>query len=201
MTNIDDTALRLLHGESIDILELDQEEQEQRSVDALIKYEIYVLSESIGTNAFESNYYLFKDDINNYEIENFKFLLERFLEKLDDKYGFQFSEELNLNSFNDRLWLFDFIKFLEFDNIEFLTFIYEDINVNILRINIEDYLREFSKTILFHIHSLDLIYTYNKLVLDYLINYNEYDLITWLIRQTKKNKNEIQTNLTLRKEG
>ncbi|MFW6242593.1 MAG: hypothetical protein ACOC2W_00375 [bacterium] len=197
---LDDIALRLLHGESTDIPELDEEEQPEREVTAQIKYEIYLLSESIGTNTFEDNYYLFINEINQYNVEDYKILLYRFLEKLDEVYGFVFSEELNLNTFNERMWLLEFIKFLEFNNIEFLTSLYNKMNINLLKIDIDDYLREFSKATIFNIHSLDEIYTYNKLILDYLINYNEYDLITWLIRHTKKNKIEIESNLKMKRE-
>lgn len=195
----DDIALRILHGKSIEIPELDEELQKNIDIEALIKYEIYLLSESIGTNSFEDNYFLFKDDIFDYEIESKKLLCNRILSKLEKVYEFGFSDDLNLNTFEDRNWLLEFINFVEFDNIDLLIELFYTLDVSLFKIDLEHYLKEKRNEVIFTLQSLDLIYTYNKLILDFLINYNSDDLIKWLIRQTEKNKIEIQTNLQMKK--
>ncbi|MCF7927046.1 MAG: hypothetical protein K9L74_05675 [Candidatus Izimaplasma sp.] len=196
----DDIALRILHGTSVEIPELDIEEQENIDVKALTKYEIYLLTESIGTNSFQDNYLLFKDNINNYDVDEQKLYGNRILTKLDEVYGFNFSEELNLNILEDRIFLDYFIQFLEFENIEFLTTLFRNLDVSLFKINLEQYLEDNSKEVIFTIQSLDIIYTYNKLILNFLTNYNSEDLIKWLIRQTNNNKIEVESNLKMEKE-
>lgn len=193
----DDVALRLLHGGATEIQELDPEEQENNDSEALIDYETYVFTESIGGEDFENNYYLFINEIKNQEIRNLKVSLNRILEKVNDIYDFSFSEELDLNVYEERNWLLDFIKFIEFDNLEFLASLYENMELESIKDikDLDEYLENNSKLILFTIQSMEMIYTYNKLILDFFLNYNEQSFIRWLIKQTKKHKYDIELKL------
>lgn len=198
----DDVSLRLLYGESTEIQELDPEEQIDRENDALEKYEVYMFTESIGTNVFEDYYYLFSNEVLNQEIEGLKTTLNRIIEKLNEVYDFSFSEEVELNISEERTWLFEFIKFLEFDNLEFLESLYDNFEIDFSNVkDVHEFLKDKSKYVIFTIQTMDMIYSYNKFIVDFLMNYNEESLIKWLSDQTENHKLELKIQNRRRKEN
>lgn len=188
----DDVSLRLLYGKATEIPEVDSEQLENNEIDAMFYYTAYLFTESIGKENFEDNYYLFINDVKNQDVDNIKIILNRSLNKIDEVYDFVFSEEIELNSLEERTWLMDFIKFIEFDNLEFLKNLYNDLDVDFDNIKrVKQYLKNNKNDVLFSIQSLNMIYSYNKLILDFLINYNGDNLIDWIIKQSEKHKIEL----------
>lgn len=195
----DDTSLRILYGESQEILEVDQDEQEDRSVNALNSYDTYIFTESIGTPEFKTNYFLFINEIKLYDIRDLKDVCFRVLDKVEEVYEFNFSENPNFNILEERMYLFDFIKFLEFDNVDFLSDLYNNLNITLIGFDVDDYIDKNSKKILFTIQSMNQIYTYNPFILDFILNYNKSTFMKWIKKQTRINKIEIETNIRIKK--
>lgn len=198
--SLDDTSLRLLYGRSTFIPELDEEEQENRDENAITEYETYLLTNSIGTESFEYNFLVFSNSILGQDIEDLKNTVERILERMEDVYGFGFFESVNMNSKNDLENIIDLIKFVEFDNLQFLTDVWSNLQTDPLEVeDIPEYCNQYSTNIVIAVDSMLEVYTYNKFIISFLRTYNKDNLISWFSNKSEENSLEI-SNLMIGEE-
>lgn len=99
----------------------------------LVQYEFIDLIENIGKDEFKETYLNFINDTKNQSFSNQRTLCSHILVKIQEVYDFEFPEKIDISSISDINDIYMFIKFLEYDNIDFLINILKNFNIDFLK--------------------------------------------------------------------
>lgn len=165
--------------------------------DALTQYEFIDLIETIGTLNFKETYFNIIDSIKNQSIENQKILCNHIIDKVQEVYNFDFPEKININGLSDINQIYDFIKFLEFDNIELFINVLREYNVDFHIIDVKDFCLENRDKIInkIELHGKELI---DPIFYNLVITLMNDILIEVIIKMIAKNSNVISNEIKIK---
>jgi len=163
-----DNALKDLVTTSIKLLEVEEDDElevELRNYElSEVKYDFLNFINDIGKDNFKEYYLGTIDFIKSSKLSDQRDLCLDILHKLESIYGIFFYENTTIQSKTDIDNIYDFLKFIEFDHVEFISSIWKFLNVDFIRINIEDFCLKNSNKIINEIVDQLEIYILPKIV-------------------------------------
>lgn len=191
-------SLRILYGQTQYIPELEYGENVDREIESVQRYSAYTLIYAIGTDEFEETYNTLINNLKYQEMSDLRDAYIKMFDEIYEIYEYELPEDLNLNDRDEIYKFFDFVAFLEFDNVGFLSNIWAKLLKDISKLrnlDIEDYCNKNREIIYEHIENNLKVYTYNEIITTFLRTYSK--LIDWFISNSKKHKFAIMfENLT-----
>ena len=129
-------TLKSLLTLSLEIPEAEEENEDKIDKEQLAErqYRYLELLESINTEDFKHIYNLFINDIRNDPYSEQQDFCREICDKIKEIYEY----EISLDRY-DVDEVFTFIEFIEFNHIEFLTDVWNILNINIAKLNISEY--------------------------------------------------------------
>lgn len=181
--------LLILAGSPLPLPEQDDPDQVLSNYEALKKYDCAELVSAIGMSEFKETYTMVIQDIKQLPIIDQKDLCLSILNKIKEIYDYSFLPYPKLETQLDMNNVYDLIKFLNFDYVEYLADVWRYLKPeNFPHLDIKQYCEDNSDSIIIEIedqlNSRDL----SEMVSLLLRTYNKSNLISWFIDATKKNK-------------
>lgn len=195
MTNKDILMSSMLPTELLD----DDEGKIQSEIvgDGIIQFEFNEIIDNIGKTSFKETYLNFIDDIKNQSIDNQRILCQHLINKLINIYKFDFPENISIDNITDIQNIYDFIKFIEFDNIEFLVKVFFKFKINLLD-NISEFIEKNKNEIIEHIKLYN-----DKLLPEIFINLKntlEDEILIYIVsKMIYKNKRLVSNEILVRR--
>lgn len=169
----------------------DDERMDEFEDDAIYQSSSIDLQDNLGEPDFEFVYPILIQDIQTATFDNQKIFCQKMLEKITEVYDYTFPENPELDSNMDIYNCLEFIKFLEYDNIIFLSFVWQYLNVKLLKLDVESYCNKNQNKILKEVEEQLESHEQNELISIFLRTYYKEKFIEWFIRETERSKTSI----------
>jgi hypothetical protein len=180
--------LEILAGMSLPLPEQDDPDQNQLNYEASVEYDGAELVSAIGQPDFKEIYTMFINDLKQMEIVDQRRLCLDILAKVKEVYNYSFLPYPELDSQVDMNDVYDLIKFLNYEHLDFFSDIWKYLKVDLKKVDIKKFCYENSDKIVSEledqINSRDL----SRLVSLFLRTYIKDDLIDWFVDATEKNR-------------
>jgi len=180
--------LLVLAGSSLPLPEQDDPDQIQLGNEASIEYDGMELVDSIGAPVFKETYMLVINDLKAQEIVDQRRLCLGILEKVKEVYDYEFLPYPELDNQLDMNNVYDLIRFLNYEYIDFFGDVWRYLKTDLKKTNIKQFCEKNSDKIIIELedqlNSRDL----SEMVSLFLRTYNKDNLIDWFIKSTEKNK-------------
>jgi len=118
--------------------ELDPEEGADYE-DAIIRYEFAEFVDSFGSGDFFAIYMNMINDVKDQSVENQINLVDACLEKVKEIYEFEFPEVLPRENQLDLDDIYQFLRFLEFEHVDFLAAVWKDTDKDLRKIDVGNF--------------------------------------------------------------
>ena len=184
---------KILIGEIIPVPESDVDDPSDLIDAASMHYDAQVLIDSIGTRDFIFDYYATINNLIRQPIESLLQLCRSIINKVKDKYDFEFSTNMEISDMDGVKKLLNFIKFLNFGSVEFLVSFWEKIPVDILKVNLEDTLRKINLD--YEIDRTLKTYPQNEIISDYLRTNTKEGIFDFFLSNSELYKVEIYVRI------
>ncbi len=178
----------LLMGSSVSPLEMDDEELEGIQEDSSLQYDISEIIDSIGTSNFKEIYLNFINIIKGLTLPKQRDVGERITEKIAKIYEYEFAPKLELDNqltLND---LYEFLEFIHYDCLSFLSDVWKFLKVELRGLDIEEYGIKNSMKIISEIEDQLESRDLNELITIFLRTYYKDGIIKWFIGISEKNR-------------
>jgi hypothetical protein len=176
--------------------EIDTDKFDKQISDAENNYDFYDLYDAFGTNNFENMFRLNYHKILLFQPSDIIVICKMFITKILDIYDYQFIPSLVFADMKDVIEFFDFIKFLEFDNVPFMKELCSELHLSLKDISELKQLSSIGNTkIINQIDNISDHYKYNKLIFDFITTQNKEKIIEWIDTQFINNKPDILLDL------
>ena len=116
---------------------------------------------------------------------------QKMLERVFEVYDFQFSETFDITSENAIDKVLEFIEFLEYDNVLFLSLVWEMLKADIIKIDIETMCNSKQNIIINEVEEQLETYHQSELITLFLRTYYKEKYIEWFVENTESSKTEI----------
>jgi hypothetical protein len=197
-----DKSEKLLMGLTFESPEMDsdQEDLDQMFDHANLVSATTDILDNIGKKDFEFTWQTQFEYIKNQPLTEHIRFAEAILEKVFEIYEYQFPEKIYFVNKKQIEECYDFIKFLEYNNTNFLSIICRVLKIDILKTDIEIYCKKNDMKIIQEVEEQVGIYQQPELISIFLRTNQKEDFIKWFTKQLKQNKLEIAEKL-LESEG
>lgn len=174
----------------------DGEELEQRYAEAFYKSSKIDIQDNLNKIDFKNTWLVLKSDIQNQPIQFQRIFAEQMIDKISDVYDYRFPLKISLDTEPDLNIFYEFLEFLEYDNIKFISSIWKFVNqVNLMRFDIKTFCKTNKNIIIKEIDEQADIYVQNELVLLFLKSCPVDVLINWFITHSERNRIDITVNI------
>jgi hypothetical protein len=143
---------------------------------------------NVGNTEFKNTYLNFKPEIKAQPFELKRIFCQKMLEKIFEEYDFQFPQTIDITSDDAIDKILEFIEFLEYDNIMFLSFIWEMLKVDIMKVNIETMCNSKQNIIINEVEEQLETHHQSELISLFVRTYYKENFIKWFIRQSERSK-------------
>lgn len=178
----------------------DDERMDEFEDDAIYQSSSIDLQDNVGDPEFKFVYPILIEDILLATFDNQRIFCQKMLKKIEEVYDYRFPEtpdfDTNMSITNGT----DFIKFLEYDNILFLSFVWQHLNAKLLNLDIESYCKRNSDKIIKEVDEQLESHEQSELISIFLRTYYKEKFIEWFIRETERSKTSILLEI-LEREG
>lgn len=194
------TLIDKLIGETTEYpRERDEEEFKIQQEQAYKKYLFKNIIESIGTFDIKINFLTVINEISELPEKDQKMFSTDLLNKVKEVYEYEpYLKSMIVEP--EIRFVYDFVKFLEFDNILFLSKLWEILKEDLRKINIKEYCMANKERIAKEVDELIEWNSYNEYINDFLRTYHMNDLARWISESTEKNKMLITLTIEERKQ-
>lgn len=158
------------------------------------------LLDNIGKSDFRFNYHILIKDIETASFNNQQIFCHNVEDRISEVYDFVFPTKIEIISPKDITNFLEFLKFLEYDNEIFLSFVWQHLNVDLLKIDIESFCNTHQNKILKEAEEQIETHEQNELTLIFIRTYCKSKFIKWFIRQSEMNKVSVMIRI-LEREG
>lgn len=188
---------KILIGESIPLDEVDDEESNLDDLipQAEINSDFATIINYFGTEDFKPLYLNLYNEIRSLDLEKQRELCGKLIDKIFEKYDFNFFPQLTFDNEHETENFFKFIEFIEFDYIDFLSEIITDTDFNFLKKDVENFVITNWNILYKQIIS----YQKNEIISKFLRTNNKKELQEFIISKLKKDKMLIILNSLERK--
>ena len=178
----------------------DDERMDEYEDDAIYRSSSIDLQDTLGEREFKFVYPILIDDIQAQPFKRRRIFCQKMLKKIEEVYDYTFPENPELDTNPDLSICLEFIKFLEYDNIIFLSFVWQHLNVNLLNLDIESYCKKNANKIIKETEEQLESHEQNELIQLFLRTYYKEKFIEWIVRETERSKTSILLEI-LEREG
>jgi len=166
----------------------DDERMDEFEDDAIYQSSSIDLQDNLGKSDFKFVYPILLPDIQTATFENQRIFCQKMLEKIEEVYDYSFPEKPELESNMHINICLEFIKFLEYDNIIFLSLVWQHLNVNLLELDVESYCNKNQDKIIKEVEEQLESHEQNELISIFSRTYYKAKFIEWFIRETVRSK-------------
>ena len=156
--------------------------------DAIYQSSSIDLQDNLGNPNFKYIYSVLIKDILTSTFDNQRIFCQKMLERIEEIYDYSFPNTPELDSNMDINVCLDFIKFIEYDNIIFLSFVWQHLNTNLFDIDIKTYCNQNQDKIIKEVEEQLESHEQNELISIFLRTYYKLKFIEWFIRETERSK-------------
>jgi len=172
--------------------EMDDEEREiEYKGDAIYQSSSVDLQDNVGEANFKFVYPILIPDILKTSFDNQKIFCQKMLKRIEEVYDYKFPETIELESYVEITNCLEFIKFLEYNNIIFLSFVWQHLNANLMEIDVKSYCDNNKNKIIRETEEQLESHEQNELISIFLRTYYKEKYIEWFIRETERSKTSI----------
>lgn len=187
-------ALKALLGNSINLPEEDMDDLRVESETgypyeeaALKSYYFLTILDSIRTGEFQESFNatipLLRREYGFKDLQELCFEIIRYVK---ERYDFIFPQTVKIEDLEDTSDVISFIKFLEYDNEEFITNVWKYLKPETNTFQFQNYCEQNADKIISEIEEQSDTRSYPKLIADFLRTYNKDDMIEWFCEQSKR---------------
>ncbi len=183
----------ILVGNSITPPEMDnyEEDEDRRQLRAIYESSSYDILDQMNKDTFRGTYKILKSDITQFPLKDQKIFLDRYLEKMVEVYEYEFPQNPVYDSEQAIDRMFEFVEFVEFDNLMFLKYVWRYLD-DILSVKIEDYVFVNGETIIEEVtNQANILTTLNENVSEFLRTYNKEGILEWFADRSERIKYDI----------
>ena len=178
----------------------DDERMDEFEDDAIYQSSSIDLQDHLGDPDFKLVYPILMEDIVTATFDNQKIFCQKMLDKIEEVYDYRFPETPEMDDNQSISNCLEFIKFLEYDNIIFLSFVWQHLNAKLLHLDIESYCNRYADKIIKEVEEQLESHEQNELTSIFLRTYYKVKFIEWFIRETERSKTSILLEI-LEREG
>lgn len=178
----------------------DDERMDEFEDDAIYQSSSIDLQDHVGDPDFKLVYPILIEDIVTATFDNQRIFCQKILDKIEEVYDYRFPETPVLDSNDAILDCLHFIKFIEYDNVVFLSFVWQYLNAKLLNLDIEAYCKRNADKIIKEVEEQLETHEQNELISIFLRTYYKVKFIEWFIRETERSKTSILLEI-LEREG
>jgi len=178
----------------------DDERMDEFEDDAIYESSSIDIQDNLGDPDFKFVYPILMEDILTATFDNQKIFCQKMLDMVEKVYDYRFPETPGFDSHEDITNCLEFIKFLEYDNIIFLSFVWQHLNVKLFNLDIESYCNRNSDKILKEVEEQLESHEQSELISIFLRTYYKDKFIEWFMRETERSKTSILLEI-LEREG
>ena len=178
----------------------DDERMDEFEDDAIYQSSSMDLQDSLGDPDFKFVYPILMEDILRATFDNRRIFCQKMLNKIEELYDYRFPETPDFDSEMAIVNCLEFIRFLEYDNILFISFVWQYLNVKLLNLDIESYCKKNAIKIIKETEEQLETHEQSELISIFLRTYYKEKFIEWFIRETERSKTSILLEI-LEREG
>jgi len=178
----------------------DQEDLDKSEELGVFNYARINIEDSVGRPEFKDTYFNLLPEIQAQPFKLRRIFCQKMLEKIFEVYDFQFSENFDITSEEAIDKVLDFIQFIEFDNILFLSLVWEMLKVDIIKGNVEEICNSRQNIIIKEVEEQLETHDQGELISLFLRTYYKEKFIEWFIRESNRSKTLIKLEI-LEREG
>jgi hypothetical protein len=154
------------------------------------------LINNLGKEEFKLLWQTLNDDIQFNSHNRQRIFSEQILDKIDEVYDFRFPIDISLETEYEIRDFYTFLEFLEYDNTEFISWVWRFVKpVNLMRFDIEGFCKANTEKIIKEIEEQLDTHPQTELITSFLRTYYKEGIINWFIKNSKRSKIEITTNI------
>jgi len=178
----------------------DSEDMDIQEEVGIFNYARISIEDALGTYDFENTYINLIPDIKDKPFKLTRIFCQKMLDKIFELYDFQFPSTQDVTSDGDIARVLEFIQFLEYDNILFLSLVWEMLKVDIMKVDIEKMCNSKQNIIINEVEEQVETHYQGELISIFLRTYYKEKFIEWFIRESKRSKTFIKLEI-LEREG
>lgn len=190
----EDMQTKVLLGNSINMPEEDMDDLKVMSQTgypyeeaALKSYYFLTILDSIRTGEFRES---FNTTIpllrKEYDFPDLQELCHEILRYVKERYDFIFPQIVKIEDSGDTQEVLDFIKFLEYDNEEFIVNVWKYLKPETNSFQFKKYCEQNGNKIISEIEEQSDTRSFPELISDFLRTYNKDDMIEWFCEQSER---------------
>ena len=181
----DSESLKVLCGNSIEIPEMDAEENDSVRYEAMDEFDFTTITDNMNHEDFMSNYLEAMKQVRKLTTKQQQLLANSIVKRLPEKYDFEFSLNFDFNTQDDINALYNFIEFYEYKHEKFIVTMWKFLKPDTNQFQIEKFCEHNIPKIMKEIEEqLDTHY-FPELIADFLRTYNKDKLINWFCEKSK----------------
>ena len=178
----------------------DDERMDEFEDDAIYQSSSIDLQDNLGDPDFKLVYPILIEDILKATFDNQRVFCEKMLKRIEEVYDYRLPRTPDFDSNGAITSCLEFIKFLEYDNIIFFSFVWQHLNVKLFNLDIESYCKQNADKILQEVEEQLESHEQSKIISVFLRTYYKDKFIEWFIRETERSKTSILLEI-LEREG
>ncbi|MHA1167460.1 MAG: hypothetical protein ACTSRU_06535 [Candidatus Hodarchaeales archaeon] len=190
----EDRALKALLGNSLNMPEEDMDDLRVMSQTgypyeeaALKSYYFLTILDSIRTGEFQESFNATIPLLRaEYGFKDLQELCNEILRYIKERYDFIFPEKVKVKDLGDTSDVISLIKFLEYDNEEFIVNVWKYLKPETNSFQFQNYCEQNGNKIISEIEEQSDTRSYPKLIADFLRTYNKDDMIEWFCEQSER---------------
>lgn len=179
----------------------DSEDLDQIEDESIFHSSMLEILEDIGDDDFKVTYLEFINDINLQPFKNKVEFCNRVMEKITEVYDFTFPVVIEILTDQSYKEFTDYITFIEYDNYRFLSFVWQFLDKDVLKTDIEKYSEENADKIIKEVEEQSQVHPQNSMITVFIRTCYREAFIKWFVKSTEKNKVEIAALIMERKEN
>jgi len=166
----------------------DDERMDEFEDNAIYQSSSIDIQDNLGKPNFKFIYPILLPDIQTATFDNQRIFCQKMLKKIEEVYDYSFPEKPELESYMHINNCLEFIKFLEYDNIIFLSFVWQYLNVKLLGLDVESYCNKNQDKIINEVDEQLESHEQNELISIFLRTYYKVKFMEWFVRETERSK-------------
>jgi len=161
--------------------EVDDESIEYKITSAENNYDAHNFLDSFDTDDFEVSYRINIPLIIQFSASDIITICKILMMKTEHLYSYKITPTPVFSDMNDVMSFFDFIKFLQYDNISFISDMCVEMGKNKKDISqMKNFEKENKSKMIDIVDNISSRYKYNNYIYEYLINQSKNEMIDWL---------------------
>lgn len=178
----------------------DDERMDEFEDDAIYRSSAMDLEDTLGKIDFKFVYPILIKDIETATFNNQKIFCQKMLQRIEEVYDYTFPEKPELTENIEITRCLDFIKFIEYDNIIFLSYVWQHLTKTLFGADIEAFCNANQDRVIKEVDEQLETHEQNELISIFLRTYYKSKFIEWFIKNSESSKTQIILEI-LEREG